>query len=407
MTNKIKKIQIFRHIVQLILFFLLPGIYIMAFSELKTIFQMIINGNFKFIEAFPGLIEFASVIIFTILIGRFFCGWFCAFGTFNDWINIISKRVLKVNFKVNPKVDSLLKYVKYIILFLILFLTYKKSSILENKSPWDAFAQITDFYNVLSNLTIGLVLLILIVIGNIFIDRFFCKYLCPLGAAFTIFSKINIFKINKPNDKCGKCRVCTNNCSMGLKLYKVNSVHGSECINCLKCVEVCPRKNIHVNIFGKNINSTLISSFLVVLFLCIYSLSNFGGSLVKQSNLASKNTSTSNNIEPSTSTTTASNSSSSSNNQSQTKYKDGTYTGTGTGFRGGTTKVSITIKSGKITDIKTISSEDTPQFYKQAENTIPPETISSQSTSVDTVSGATYSSNGLIQAVQNALDKAK
>lgn len=406
MTNKVKKVQIFRHIVQLIMFFLLPGLYIMAFNGVKTLFQMITSGNFNFIQAFSGLVDFAVVLAFTIIAGRFFCGWFCAFGAFNDWIHIASKKFLNINFKVSPKIDSILKYTKYIILLLILFFTYKKINVLENKSPWDAFAQITDFYSVLSNLTIGLILLILIAIGNIFIERFFCRYLCPLGAIFTIFSKTNIFKINKPNDKCGKCRVCTNNCSMGLQLYKVNSVHNSECINCLKCVEVCPRKNIHVNIFGKNINPALISSLGIVLFLCIYSLGNLESSFLNQSNLASKNASTSNNIELNTKTSSTA-ASSSSNNQNQTKYKDGTYSGSGTGFRGGTTTVSVTIKSGKITDIKTISSEDTPQFYQQAQNTIPNEIISNQSTSVDTGSGATYSSNGLIQAVQNALDKAK
>jgi TRAP-type mannitol/chloroaromatic compound transport system permease small subunit len=81
MTKKIRKLQIFRHIMQLILFFLLPGMYILAFSELKSIFQMIAKGDFEFIQAFPGLMEFTITIIFTILIGRFFlrlvlCFWY-------------------------------------------------------------------------------------------------------------------------------------------------------------------------------------------------------------------------------------------------------------------------------------------------------------------------------------------
>ncbi|WP_347562622.1 FMN-binding protein [Clostridium sp. HV4-5-A1G] len=59
-----------------------------------------------------------------------------------------------------------------------------------------------------------------------------------------------------------------------------------------------------------------------------------------------------------------------------------------------------------MTDIKTISTGDTPRFYQYVEDTIPDEIISAQSSSVDTVSGATYSSRGLIEAVQNALDKA-
>jgi len=88
------------------------------------------------------------------------------------------------------------------------------------------------------------------------------------------------------------------------------------------------------------------------------------------------------------------------------KYKDGTYTGTGTGFDGATTKMSVTIAGGKITNIKTLSNGDTPEFFQKASNTIINKMISAQSAGVDTVSGATFSSNGIIGAVQNALNQA-
>ena len=405
MAKKIKKIQIARHIVQLILFFLLPGIYIMAFSELKTIFQMLIKGNFNFIQAFPQLLEFSICILFTIFVGRFFCGWFCAFGTFNDWVHIMSKKIFKINFKVGEKLDSRLKYVKYVVLLFILIAGYNSgSTILQGTSPWDAFAQITDFSKVISSLTIGFILLVLITIGDIFIERFFCRYLCPLGAVFSLFSKISIFKIKKPNDKCGKCRVCTNNCSMGLNLYSTNSVHGGECINCLKCIEVCPRKNTSVNIIGEKVDSKLASELAIALFIGIYGLVNLGSTMLNQQNTSSNNISTTQTV--SQENTTNENTSTASSSTAKNKYKDGTYTGTGIGFRGGTTKVSVTIKNGKITDIQTISTEDTPKFYQNVEGTLSSEIISTQSISVDAVSGATYSSNGFTDAVQSALTQA-
>jgi polyferredoxin len=258
MAKKINKIQIFRHLIQVILFFLLPGLYIMAFSELKSVYQMILKGNFNFIQAFPSLIEFIIVIAMTIIMGRFFCGWLCAFGAFNDLVHEMSKNILKINFKVNEKLDSTLKYVKYIVLlFLVIFIWTSRSTLLQGSSPWDAFAQITDITQVFSDLIIGFILLFLITVGAVFIERFFCRYLCPLGAVFTIFSKLGVFKINKPKDKCGACRVCTNNCSMGLPLYKVNSAKGGECINCLKCVEACPRKNANANVMGEDLNPAL------------------------------------------------------------------------------------------------------------------------------------------------------
>ena len=91
----------------------------------------------------------------------------------------------------------------------------------------------------------------------------------------------------------------------------------------------------------------------------------------------------------------------------QQKYKDGTYTGTGTGFRRGETEISVTILQNKITNIETLSSQDTPRFYSRVEGTMFDEIQASQSTEVDIVSGATYSCVGIIEAVQDALNKAQ
>lgn len=84
--------------------------------------------------------------------------------------------------------------------------------------------------------------------------------------------------------------------------------------------------------------------------------------------------------------------------------KDGTYTGSGTGFRG-TITVQVTISGGKITKIEVLSSADDPAYFNRAKGLIS-SVISAQSTSVDTVSGATYSSKGLLMAIKNALLKA-
>jgi NosR/NirI family transcriptional regulator, nitrous oxide reductase regulator len=121
MKKKINKIQILRFIVQIVYLILLPGLFILAFSQLKSVYLMILKGNFNFIKALPNLIEAITILPITILFGRFFCGWMCAFGTFNDFIYMISKKVFRVKFKMNTKLDFLLKYLKYIILLFIVF----------------------------------------------------------------------------------------------------------------------------------------------------------------------------------------------------------------------------------------------------------------------------------------------
>ena len=86
-------------------------------------------------------------------------------------------------------------------------------------------------------------------------------------------------------------------------------------------------------------------------------------------------------------------------------YKDGTYQGSGTGF-GGTITVQVTVSGGKITAVDILSaSGETGSYFASAQDVVS-KVLSSQSPNVDAVSGATYSSNGIIQAVQNALSQA-
>ena len=86
-------------------------------------------------------------------------------------------------------------------------------------------------------------------------------------------------------------------------------------------------------------------------------------------------------------------------------YKDGTYQGSGTGF-GGTITVQVTVSGGKITAVDILSaSGETGSYFASAQGVVS-KVLSSQSPNVDVVSGATYSSNGIIQAVQNALSQA-
>lgn len=87
-------------------------------------------------------------------------------------------------------------------------------------------------------------------------------------------------------------------------------------------------------------------------------------------------------------------------------WKDGTYTGSGKGF-GGTISVKVTVKDGKISSIDvTSASGETASYFSKAKGIIP-KMISGQTTNVDVASGATYSSNGIINAVRNALSKAE
>lgn len=395
MVKKIRKLQIARFITQSIFLVMFPGLFALCFNQIRQMYSIIIKGNFNITQTAPHVIALLTIIPLTIIFGRFFCGWFCAFGTFNDFIYIISKGIFNKKFRINERVDSILKYLKYLILIFIIYVIWiKGSTLFNNLSPWNAFAQLPDF-------TLAFAFLVFIAIGAAFVERFFCRYLCPLGAIFSVISKIRILKVNKPTVQCGKCRMCTNNCSMGIKMYKVDKVTSGECINCFKCVEVCPRKNAQVSIIDKNINANVASAVVITTFAGLYFTTNLLGSSINKNNQVIVPI---NNITlpaPSINPTSDNNQS----NAQQKKYKDGTYVGTGRGFKSGLT-VSVTIKEDKIKNIEILSVNDTPGYREEPLNVVPKEIIQAQSTNVDGVSGATRTSDGVIMAVEDALSKA-
>ena len=388
MLQKISKLQILRLISQIMFLIFIPELFTLTFSQLKKVYLMVIKGNFNIIEMWPQLLALFVIIPITIILGRFFCGWLCTFGAINDFIYIISKKVFKTKFKVNEKVDSILKYLKYIILlFIIAIIWTSGSTTFDSYSPWDAFAQVDSISNSIFTYTGGFIMLGIIAVGAVFIERFFCRYLCPLGAVFTILSKARIFKISKLSDKCGPCRICTNNCSMGIKLYQMDKVSSGECINCFKCLDVCPRKNTKATFCGENVNPLLPGAIAIAAVAGAYAL---GGSM------SDKMANQMNNTDMSTSSSNV-------NNLDGKKYKDGTYTGVGQG-KSPDLKVSVTIKDSKITNIEILSNNETKG--KEALNTVPKEIIETQSTSVDAVSGATLTSKGIMMAVSDALSQA-
>lgn len=88
-------------------------------------------------------------------------------------------------------------------------------------------------------------------------------------------------------------------------------------------------------------------------------------------------------------------------------YKDGNYEGVGKG-NGGDIKVSVEVTDGKIKDVKIVDQKETADLFESAKNSIIPEIVKNQGTDgVNTVSGATNSSKGIIEAVNNALSQAK
>lgn len=389
--KKISKLQIFRIIVQIIFFIILPGLYANAFAGIKIIYQGIITGNFSLYNEFPSLLAAVSIFPITIILGRFFCGWICAFGALGDWLFEATNKIFKYKKRVPQNIDNVLKLVKYIVLFLFFaFIWNMDLSELDAANPWISFGllakvtQTPDLANAVNGFMAGTIILVIIMVISIFVERFFCRYLCPLGALFTLISVLGITKISKPKSNCGSCKLCTSKCSMGINLDKYDIVKSGECIQCYKCVSVCPKSNASPSVFKKKMSGSYAGSVAVLSITVIfYFFTMITGVFVS----GSSNTYLTNQVGTG-------------------QYIDGIYEGSGQGFRGETI-VSVTITNGFISNIEVISYNDDTEYFDRAFNAVSSSIISSQKTIVDGVSGATYSSDGIMAAVENALENAK
>jgi polyferredoxin len=117
--------------------------------------------------------------------------------------------------------------------------------------PWSALINLADF-----SFTWGLVVLVIILIASFFIERPWCRYACPLGAASGLLGKLSPVYLKREESACKLCQVCTKACPMGLDVHNPTTIKSADCITCLECVGACPREGalqvkVGLPIFGK------------------------------------------------------------------------------------------------------------------------------------------------------------
>lgn len=397
MSEKIKKNKMVLYLrtgVQLIFFFLLPSLFIQIFLSIKAIMMLLLHHQGTFQGILPNIILLAVATIVTVFGGRFFCGWMCAFGSMGDFLYKIPRLKNKKPRKYLLKADSGLKALKYLLLAAIVVLIWGVQivSLPTGVNPWDLFGMLVSlgnlpsFNELIEGWIPAVIILGLIMTASLFVERFFCRYLCPLGAYFSIVSKLRPLKITKKRENCGSCTLCTQKCSVGIDLTTVDKVTTGECINCMECTTQCPRGNAQMQMSGENTNAAVAGVLSCTLVVGSYYLGNF----LEDKLADSSGNSIAITAQANTSAGIAA------------QIPDGTYVGKGNGFRGETT-VSTVVVGGIITSIAIESTDDDLEYMDRASAIVIDEIIANQSTDVDAVSGATYSSNAIISAVTAAL----
>jgi len=243
------------------------------------------------------LTVFASLIVMSLVLGRFFCGWLCPFGLYMDGLTRIRKVFRKKHLNFSEKTNTILGQSRYVIIaiFLILSVIFgsyaifgtqlvpgtipggpegTEAGIVSNINEpfclvcpmrplciliecgigslnWSYVSQIvygpfwiTGFYVT----SINLIILVLVTILSLAYRRFWCR-ICPLGAlsglfsTFTPFKQIALTRLHKDEQKCTKCGICKRVCpTQATQVYdkKDGDVTESRCMLCARCVELCP-----------------------------------------------------------------------------------------------------------------------------------------------------------------------
>lgn len=242
-----------RAAIQLLYFLFLPSAFTAAFAGVKYIFTQLGAGERVELTAFVAAL--AGLCVFTIVFGRFFCGFACAFGSLGDGVHAAylwtCRKMKKKPVHFGPKLNAWFSIIKYVILVLIAFLCFLGVySDLRGTSPWDVFSMLHAGNFRLGGYITGIVLLVLILIGMCVQERFFCRFLCPMGAVFSMLPVLPFFALHREREKCMKgCSGCTRNCPSDVELPPDGSLETSgDCFQCQKCIDTCPRGNIRCGI---------------------------------------------------------------------------------------------------------------------------------------------------------------
>lgn len=212
------------------------------------------SWNFKLAFYVAGFLMFIGA-----LTGRFVCGWLCPFGLIQDLLH-------KIPFPKKISTfwgDKLLRKLKYVILlvFVILMPMFVVDLlgqgapyfcklicpagtlegglplVLLNKGMRGAIGWLYAWKNVL---------LVAILFLSVIIYRPFCKYICPLGAVYSLFQPVSVFRYRVDQELCTHCGACAKTCKM--QVDPVKSPNHPECIRCGQCKKVCPTGALDYNV---------------------------------------------------------------------------------------------------------------------------------------------------------------
>jgi len=218
-----------------------------AFGGVETLFPYLTTGRTLKSTTLLNFSMLLGALGVALVAGRAFCGWLCPPGAVQDlitqWVRKLTgeKRHIRgkrsaafLPLRLPGFIDRPLRYAKYGVLALVLF-----ASLLMVYPPLREFCPVRAVFGL--KMTSLLWLTLGIFIGaSVLVERFWCKYLCPMGAVLAVFNKLSPVRLEADMERCNSCGRCDIECSMDIEDVPRNLSH-PECIRCMECMETCAR----------------------------------------------------------------------------------------------------------------------------------------------------------------------
>jgi len=180
------------------------------------------------------------------LFRKAFCSWLCPIGTISEYLWRAGKKLFKRNFYLPRWLDLPLRGFKYFLLgfFLWAISTMSVVGIRDfMRSPYGLIADVKmlNFFRHIGQT--GLIVIGIFVLASVFIQNFWCRFLCPYGALLGLTSWLSPTRIRRNEETCIDCAKCAKVCPSALPVDKLIQIRSVECTGCLECVAVCPAQD--------------------------------------------------------------------------------------------------------------------------------------------------------------------
>src|SRR6478736_4264665 len=211
-----------------------------------------------------------------------FCSWLCPVGTASESLWKLGRKTFGRNFRLPRKLDVGLRSLKYLLLGLFLYAVGSMSveairAFLEGPYGIVDDVKMLNFFRYMG-LTGGIVVALLVV-ASVFVQNFWCRYLCPYGALMGLASLASPLRIRRDESLCIDCAKCAKACPSALPVDKLITIRSAECLGCLECVAECPAAGALIMAAPRKrrVPAWAMAAGVAVLFLGICGLAQWAG----------------------------------------------------------------------------------------------------------------------------------